>query len=177
MTGARECAQGWPVSTGVKLSGSPALTDLEWDGTMELFVPLADSLLWCFELPAANPGAWWPVVGCLSYRNNCASVRGAYVPAAGKGLIAGGRVYAQPNPSRYGWTSIRFALGSAAVVRVEIFDVSGKKVFSFSGEGTLSENSVVWPHAGAAPGVYVVRVEAEAGGRKDVAFCMASVIN
>jgi hypothetical protein len=177
MTGGREPVQGWPVSTGAGVSGSLGLTDLEWDGAMELFVPVTDSLLWCFELPAGSPGQWWPVVGFSSYRANCLPVRSSYAPAAGKGLIAGSRVYAQPNPSKDGATKIRFSLGAAAAVTVEVFDVSGKKVFSFRGGGNSSENSVTWPHSGAAPGTYIVRVEAESDGRKDVAFCMASVIN
>ena len=176
-TGAGELAEGWPVSTGAQVSGSPCLADLEEDGKAELFVPLADSLLWCFELPGEYSGGWWPVVGGWSYRNNSLSVSGGYVPVVGTGLIAGGRVYAQPNPSRGGSASIRFILGSAASVTVELFDISGRRVYSFSGTGFAAENSVVWQHVGVAPGVYVIRVEAEAEGRKDVAFGRVSVIN
>ncbi len=177
MTGTRTRVEGWPVSTGAQVSGAPCLADLEGDGATELLVPLADSLLWCFELPADDPGMQWPVVGSTSQRANCLAKPGGYVAASGHGLIAGGRVYAQPNPSRGGSTNIRFTLGSAAAVTVELFDLSGRRVFSFRGTGSPAENSVLWPHAGAAPGVYVVRVEAEADGRKDVAFGRASVIN
>jgi hypothetical protein len=146
-------------------------------GVPELFVPVGDSLLWCFEIPVEQPSSEWPVVGCYSQRSNCLAKPSSFVAAPGTRLIAGGRVHAQPNPSREGSTSIRFTLGAAAQVTVELFDISGRRVFSFRGTGAQAENSVLWPNAGAAPGVYVVRVEAEADGRKDVALGRASVIH
>jgi hypothetical protein len=177
VTGAPEPAEGWPVSTGAQVVGSAGLTLAALSGTPRFFVPVGDSLLWCFEVPNEHVDVEWSVMGGSSQRTNCLAKPGSYVARAGKGLISGGRVYAQPNPSRSGSTSIRFTLGSAASVLVELFDLSGRRVFSYRGTGSPSENSVVWPHAGVAPGAYVVRLEAEADGRKDVALCTASVIN
>jgi len=177
VTGARVRVQDWPVSTGAPVSGSPGLVDLEEDGPAELFVPLADSLLWCFELPGSVSSLEWPVAGCTNSRANCLGNRVSFAAGPGEGLIAGGRVHAQPNPSRGTSTSIRFALNSAATILMDVFDLSGRKVYSFRGAGSPAENAVLWPHGAAAPGVYVVRVEAQAVGRKDVAFARASVIN
>jgi M6 family metalloprotease-like protein len=181
LTGARAAVQGWPVSTGAPVCGSMGVADLEAgsepDGFTELFVPLGDSLLWCFELPQPVSATEWPVLGRSGSRINSLDNWTSHGARPGEGLIVGGDVYAQPNPSRDSATSIRFSLSAAGAVSMEVFDLSGRKVFSFRGAGFPTENEVIWQHGAATAGVYVVRLEVQAQGRKDVAFCRASVIH
>jgi len=167
----------WPVAVGASVGGGPALTDLEDDGRPELFQAAGDSLMVCLELPYSVSNLEWPQKGSSSARTNCLEERGAVSQGLGGGLIVRGNVHCQPNPSRGTSTSIRYFLSAPAVVRVEIFDLSGRKVYSGEKNCPATENSFEWSHKGFPPGVYIVRVEAEASGRKDVAFTKASVVN
>ena len=169
--------QDWPVAVGGHVCGSPALTDLEEDGTPELFQAAGDSLLVCLELPYTVSHFEWPVKGNTSARTNCLERRGGFEPRAGQALILRGEVYSQPNPSRGPTTSIRYFLSAPASVRIDIFDLSGRKVYSEEKQCPATENSFLWSHEGFPPGVYVIRVEAGAFGRKDVAFTRASVLH
>ncbi len=177
MTVGRVLLDDWPIPMGAELTQRPGLTDLEADGRPELFLPLADSLVWCLELPYSVPQLEWPVAGCTSRRTNCLERWVGFVGKAGQGIFARGSVYTQPNPSRAGWTSIRFTLNSAATVTMEIFDLSGRKVYSSGAEFAPAENAIVWSNKGFPPGVYVIRLEAMGAETKEVAFTRASVIN
>lgn len=169
--------QDWPVAVGSRICGSPALTDLEEDGKPELFQAAGDSLLVCLELPYSVSDFEWPLRGNTSARTNCLERRGGLSLLAGQVLFAGGAVYPQPNPSHGPTTSIRYFLSAPASVKLEIFDLSGRRVYSSETECQATENSFVWSHAGLPPGVYIIRLEAEALGRKDVAFTKASVLH
>ena len=169
--------QNWPVAVGYRTCGSPALTDLEEDGKVELFQAAGDSLLECLELPYSVSGLEWPLKGQSSARTNCLQRRGGLPPQAGRALIVRGEVYCQPNPSHGPTTGIRYLLSAPANVRIEIFDLSGRRVFSNERQCAATENSFVWSHKGFPPGVYVIRVEAEGLGRKEIAFTKASVLH
>jgi M6 family metalloprotease-like protein len=174
--GDAEPLRDWPVAVGSLVRGSPALSDLEEDGKPELFQAAGDSLLVCLELPYSVSHLEWPLKGNSSARTNCLERRGGLPPQPGQALIVRGEVYSQPNPSRGPTTSIRYALSAPARVRLEIFDLSGRKVYSNERQSPATENSFVWSHKGFPPGVYIIRVEAEGLGRKDVAFTKASVL-
>jgi hypothetical protein len=169
--------ENWPVAVGNRICGSPALTDLEEDGKLELFQAAGDSLLACLELPYSVSNFEWPLRGQSSARTNCLPRRGGLPPQAGRALIVRGEVYSQPNPSHGPTTSIRYFLSAPASVRIEIFDLSGRRVYSDERQCAATENSFVWSHRGFPSGVYVIRVEAEGLGRKEVAFTKASVLH
>lgn len=70
-----------------------------------------------------------------------------------------------PNPFS-GATTLRYALPEAAHVRVEVYDILGRKVATVvDEEQTAGEKKVRFNATGLAPGVYVYRVEA--GGRAE----------
>ena len=169
--------EDWPVAVGSMVRGGPALTDLEEDGRLELVQAGGDSLLVCLELPYFVSRLEWPVKGNTSARTNCLDRRGGLESGAVQRLIVRGEVYAQPNPSRGPITSIKYFLSAPASVRIEIFDLSGRRVHSDEKDCPATENSFVWFQEGFPPGVYIVRVEAEGLGRKDVAFAKASVLH
>jgi len=65
-----------------------------------------------------------------------------------------------PNPFRDA-TTVRFTLPEATDVALEVYDALGRRVATLaSGVQTAGEHSVRWNAAGAAAGVYVVRLHA-----------------
>ncbi len=169
--------QNWPVGIGAGAGGALAMGDVEGDGKVELFHSAADTLVWCLELPYLVSECEWPVVGRSSARTNCLERRTVPAATAGNGLIMDGHAHCQPNPVRGGLASIRFSLASSAMVTVEIFDLSGRRVHRARRLCEPTENAFVWSAEGFPPGTYVVKIEAEAAGRKGVAFTKASVLH
>jgi hypothetical protein len=65
-----------------------------------------------------------------------------------------------PNPAR-GATTITFTLAQASEVKLEVFDVSGRKVATLAeGPRVAGENNTTFDTDGLAPGVYVYRLQA-----------------
>ena len=62
-----------------------------------------------------------------------------------------------PNPFR-GSTDVRFALGAASDVRLEVFDVLGRSVFEVEGSFGAGDHAVPLDGGALAPGAYVVRL-------------------
>ncbi|MFH0777008.1 MAG: T9SS type A sorting domain-containing protein [Candidatus Eisenbacteria bacterium] len=167
---------GWPLAFG-PAAGGMALCDVDDDGRCELFGAAVDSMLLCVRLPYADAGCAWPVAGGNSGRTNCLETRGSFSPAGGERIVSRGLIETYPNPSRGLGTTVAFTLSEAASVTVEMFDLSGRSVYRDRKECGPNENSFLWIHGRVPPGVYVIRVEAQAGGRKDVAFGRASVLH
>jgi M6 family metalloprotease-like protein len=177
VTGDGTLLEGWPVAIGAGAGGALAIGDVEGDGKLELFHAAADTLVWCMELPYLVSECEWPVVGRSSARTNCLQKRAGLAVVVGSGLIVNGRAHCQPNPVRGGIASIRFSLASSATVSMEIFDLSGRRVHRAERFCGPAENAFLWRAEGFPPGVYVVRIEAESVGRKEVAFTKASVLH
>jgi hypothetical protein len=79
-------------------------------------------------------------------------------PAALPGIALS--LSAEPNPSR-GLTTLRYRLGSAARVRLTLFDTSGRRVSTLVDEDRpAGEHSFQVNGRGLAPGVYLYRLEA-----------------
>ena len=78
--------------------------------------------------------------------------------ASGPDAVA---VLLDPAPSPFrGRTRLRFRLAAAADVRLEVFDVLGRRVASLAGAFGDGEHAVPLDGAALAPGLYVVRLEA-----------------
>lgn len=66
-----------------------------------------------------------------------------------------------PNPSR-GSVNVRYALPSALNVRVEVYDVLGRRVaLLHEGEQVAGEHTATWEAGAASSGLYLLRVSAE----------------
>ncbi|UCF78728.1 MAG: immune inhibitor A [Candidatus Eiseniibacteriota bacterium] len=177
VTGEGARLQNWPVAVGARALGGMMLCDVEGDGKPELFHSSSDTLLWCAELPYVVSACEWPCAGGSGARTNCLEEPATLTVAGGGRLILGGHVHCQPNPARGGSASIRFTLAASATVTMEMFDLSGRKVHSMKRLCQPAENAFLWSLNRIPPGVYLVRVEAEAGGRKELAFTKASVLH
>jgi hypothetical protein len=170
-------------STG---NGSPPiLADLDRDGLDEWIetldqVPLDPRVMIDVRTTTIPAGA----VVWGQYRFG--STRDGFFPSSPAGPPSGtsilSQVYAYPNPSHTGSTSIHYRLSDAArSVRIKIVDPSGKliaepptQVADLLGS---SEHSVSWDHAGLASGVYICRVEVQSDrGGVEVLFTKLAVV-
>lgn len=67
---------------------------------------------------------------------------------------------AYPNPFA-DRTTLRFSIDTAADVRLEVFDVAGRRVATLAeGERSAGEHRATWDAAGLASGTYIARLTA-----------------
>ena len=91
---------------------------------------------------------------------------GAPGPAAPAALLA----WSQPNPFARS-TTVRFRLPAAGPVRLDVFDLTGRRVARLlDGARPAGEHAVAWEPDGAPAGVYHVRLES--AGRTATARCV-----
>lgn len=117
------------------------------------------------------------------YRNsatrNAVQAAGAASPSSGtKNLTA---VYAYPNPSRTGATTIHYRLDEPATsVSVRILDPTGATVAELpvtsANLAGSAEHAVSWAHAGLASGVYLCRVEVRSSRGTEVEFTRLAIV-
>jgi M6 family metalloprotease-like protein len=182
-------SDGAPISAFVELGSTgagspPILLDLDGNGTAEWVeaydAPLNQSTITVRDpwLPVAASGILWG-----QYRN--AATRNAVLPTGpagpGGGTQALSAVYAYPNPSRNGTTTIHYRLAEAASsVSVRILDPAGALVADLAtGPPDLAgsaEHAVSWDNRSFASGVYVCRVEVQSSRGKEVKFANLAVI-
>ena len=93
-----------------------------------------------------------PVVARFAFQ----SVAAADGPEAGPVAL----LPAAPSPFRDA-TALRFRLEAPAAVRLEVFDVTGRRVASIAGPFGAGEHTVPLDGRALAPGAYVVRLAAE----------------
>jgi len=157
---------GWPLSADPSV-GTPWLGDADADSLIDAVVAGSSGRVSFYGLPYLyEPGAIvWPTDG----GNPAGS--GAYpdsllpdAPEVVPGLLEPEGTYCYPNPARRSDLTIRIALEEPAELDVEIFDVSGQLIERIRADGVPTVNEVVWRTDGAASGLYIVRVEASAGG-------------
>jgi hypothetical protein len=77
-------------------------------------------------------------------------------------------VYAWPNPSRGNEVYFHFYVNQNARVKVEVFNLTGRRIAVFEGLGEggrpphqVSSNALVWNISGVASDVYLFRLSAE----------------
>lgn len=70
-------------------------------------------------------------------------------------------VQVYPNPSR-GVVNVRYALPSALNVRVEVYDVLGRRVAVLhEGEQAAGEHTAMWEAGAASSGLYLLRIRTD----------------
>lgn len=158
---------GWPIGTGAGQVSSPALLDVDGEGTLELLVADADSLLYAYHTGAAVGGAVWPVWGADGGRSFAFTAPPAGGGVAGSGLLVSGSLVAYPNPAKRKPVVVTFSLTQPAQARMSIFDTSGREVARLKQSAFASDNHLVWEPGTAAPGLYLGRLELEGGGRQE----------
>jgi len=168
-------AAGWPLSTGVGVSGAPVAADLDRDGRMELVAPdryVPESLrfdvngrfgsLYAYSLaprpPTAAPTAWPMLAGDPGRTSSLPVDRSPSPPPVSAGPLVGGSLRAFPNPARRRPVSFAYQLTESADVDFTILDASGHEVASFTRPGRRADNLEVWEPGRVPAGLYVARL-------------------
>jgi len=82
-------------------------------------------------------------------------------------LMPADKCYNWPNPAR-GSTAIRYFLNFPAVVKVDIYDITGERVKTMHGTGVAGlPNEIMWDLSSVARGGYIAIVEAKGAGKTD----------
>jgi hypothetical protein len=86
------------------------------------------------------------------------------------------RIY--PNPLRGGDLTVHFVLGRPARVRLEAFDLSGRRMASLEAPGVAGAggNQVIWHLASLAPGLYHIRLRIDGEGFQREFFDKLAVV-
>jgi hypothetical protein len=173
---------GWPKSLPGPVYLSPALGDIDQDGSLEV-VFLGEDFLAAVDVhnPPSTAHFRWPMYGYDSRRTGChncpedlvTAVPGDDEPAAGQdGAAAMARVsFAGPSPNPMSGPGLfRFAVPVRAAVSLEIYDLRGCRIRTVLREEVgPGEHSVVWDGrdqhgARIAAGQYCARLRVRGPG-------------
>lgn len=168
---------GFPLTTGDAVLSTPTIFNN--GGDVGIAVGCDDGYVYIWHIPSAfNPSTMvWPMIHQNKERT------GFYpssllppLPSFSGELLPRAKVYAYPNPATQ-TTTIRYFLAEAASVKIEIFNIAGELIKTFSKSGLpQTENEVNWNLDGIASGVYFCRVEAKAGSRTQVQVKKIAVV-
>ncbi len=152
-------------------SSHGCIFDLDGDGGMELACGTTTGRLYVWEFPGRRCD--W--AGYMNSPRNTGYYDGVLPSVIAGPLI--GSFYMYPSPVTMNGR-VRFFLGEPAEVRVDILDITGRRIRDLDvPDPTANEyNEVEFDFSNQANGVYIVRVEARAGGRTEVKFKKFAVL-
>lgn len=160
-SGSGAALPGFPRSTGDDPLGAPLPVD--FDGNGWYGVVACDRSGWIgFWDDAVQIQGWFPGLdfsGAGSWPENL-------LPSLspGSGGVTSGSFFVYPNPVRDGDATIRFEPGSDCRYGIDVFNVAGELVSSFSGECTGGlACEVPWDTSDLSPGLYFVCLDAGGG--------------
>jgi M6 family metalloprotease-like protein len=167
----------FPLMTTASVSAVPLVADLDRDGDVELAVGSDSGLFYVWDLPGPATGVKW---GC-AYHDPCHTglIPDSELPAAPtpmSDLAAGYYVY--PNPAGNN-VNVRYKLGAdASAVKLTFLNLAGEPVMpDVQGQALAGvDNETTVGLTGIAAGLYVVRLEVEGGGRREVKFAKLAVV-
>ena len=171
---------GFPLLMAAPPTASPVVLDLDGDGRLAL-AALDSTAVYAWDLQrvaAQFTGglAHWPQAGADAAGSRTALIAGRPVVKPEAALL--GRVYCYPNPVGPGEEAhLRFALGTAGRVELEVFDPLGGSVGKLRKDGLeAGEREITWSVQGYASGLYLCRLIAHGDdGRREEAVVKMAV--
>ncbi len=161
------------VSLGVGSRNSSVL--LNEDG--KLFYHTVSDSGWyqVFQLSSSEKEIHWN-----GSRGNFLSQNSSSVPKSSlrkQEFLPKNLVYNWPNPVYDGKTNIRYYVSEDSKINIRIFDLAGDFVAELksSAKGGI-ESETVWDVSGIQSGIYLARVEAVSGTKKDFAIIKIAII-
>lgn len=170
--------EGWPKSAGSYVRVSPAMGDLDRDGSVEI-VFVTDTQLLVMDINNSQTEAFrtWPMYGHDPRRTGCSDCPEDVVTAVDPGDdetdgAALTRVrFAPPTPNPVqGATTFAFAVPVRAAVSLDIFDLRGRRVATvYREETTPGGKTIAWHGRGQggeplASGHYLARLRVRGPG-------------
>ena len=178
---------GWPKNLADKVNVSPALGDIDQDGSTEI-VLLTDSQLAIVDVvtPMNDADETWAMYGHDPRRSGCADCPEDLITAVDPGATDGAitRVSfsgASPNPLS-GPTDFAFAVPARAAVNLEIIDLRGRRLYTVLREELDAGARVVTWHGRdrrgepVASGQYFARLTVRGPGLHEVLTRKVTVI-
>lgn len=171
---------GWPKWFDDHVYEPPALGDLDLDGNIEIvFLSQGQMIIVDVSQTPDNPEGRWPMYGYDPQRTGCANCYediytsvdpGGDDEAVGEGTMRISFAAPSPNPIAGSGTTFSFALPGRAQVRLEIFDIRGRRVATVTREEAgAGEHILTWngrDDAGRslASGQYLARLQVRGPG-------------
>jgi len=173
-----EMLSGFPLTTGSSYPIPPTFLDVDRDGDTEIAAVSEKGMLYVWDLSGiyAEESIEWGSYLYDSANSGMSRKTSTYTPGTSD-IMPANVVYNYPNPAKGLVTYIRYRLEKRAKVTIEIYDLAGDLVDSFSGPGAAqTENEVAWDISAIESGVYFCRVHADTGSEKKVVICKIAII-
>jgi hypothetical protein len=149
--------EGWPKDAGSYMRVSPAMGDLDLDGSVEV-VFVADTQLLVVDINNTETEAFrtWPMYGHDPQRTGCSDCPEDVTTAVDDSDDGGGETitrvrFAPPSPNPvHGATTFTFAVPVQAVVSLDIYDLRGARIYTLYREETEpGHRTITWHGRGA----------------------------
>lgn len=165
----------FPLLMAAPPTASPVVLDLDGAGRLGL-AALDSTALYAWDLQYAGGAAHWPQAGADAAGSRATRATGQPVVERAGALLS--RVYGYPNPVGFGEAArLRFVLGAAGRVELEVFDALGGRVSTLRRDGLAAgEREISWSVVGYASGLYLCRLVAHSDdGRRGEAMIKMAV--
>jgi hypothetical protein len=164
---------GWPLSVSASVHSTPTFADVTGDGVPEAIVVARDGVMYVYDtraFAADTRGETYIMEGHDPARTGAmAVVTSPPNPSPSAPLLSS--VYMAPSPARLSETrsiTIGYTLpAGASDVRIEVFDVTGKRVADVDAPATGRDNRFVWSLEDVAPGMYLCKMTVRSGTRSE----------
>ena len=171
---------GFPLLMAAPPTGSPVVLDLDGDGRLTL-AALDSTAVYAWDLQrvaAQYTGgpAHWPQAGADAAGSRTVLVAGRPVVKPEVTLLS--QIYCYPNPVGPNEEAhLRFALGAAGRIELEVFDALGGRVGKLRSDGLdAGEREITWSVEDYASGLYLCRLIAHGDdGRRGEAVVKMAV--
>jgi M6 family metalloprotease-like protein len=178
VNGQGELLPEFPLTALGPVSSSLFVADVDGEGRTDLGALTADGEVhvWKLNVEFRPEHIPWPMEGANPARTFSLPPSGA-TPTGSEDLLPSEKVYCYPNPVTGDRAVLRFYLGQEADIQVHVFNGVGELVDRMEAHKTTAQadNEIVWDTSDLESGLYLCRIVAKTGGRKQVVFVKAAV--
>lgn len=170
---------GFPWAALGPISSSLVVGDVNRDDQLELGAVTASGQVqvWALEASVDREATTWPMAGRDLWNTSAYPPSSEAQPTGGEEWFPTG-AYCYPNPVTGDRAAFRFYLGQAAEVEVRLFNGAGELVRKWTECRTLarSEQEIPWDVGNLESGLYLCRLEGNAGGQRKTIFVKVAIV-